>query len=225
MIARNRFLGSMIAALVFGAGVMGMARDARAVPLPPEGVPLTNGLTFTVEDKQFTIDSCVVTAIGVVGITACNQLTVTALVEGGLLGFALNGAIASIFGGQNDVSIHYHVDVLDPNFAISDAHLDMAGGASGTGVAQVDEVLTDALHNPLAHLHATAADPSDDAVFAPVTTVFVAKDILTITGVDGVAQISIVDQLFSQTHVPEPATMAVLGAGLFGMGLLRRRRE
>jgi hypothetical protein len=110
----------------------------------------------------------------------------------------------------------------------------VAAGHIGTGIAAVDEtacvgdtganncangswIALNAIHS------AVAVVPFAHVVFDPVSVVdIVMKDIGVRGGVDGVATLSAVEQRFSQ--VPEPGTLALIGAGLLALGVLRRKR-
>lgn len=211
-------------ARVFSALMLAVAGCVFAIT-PAGAVLYTPGLVINSGNLQFTMDSCSVTAVGVVGTADCGQLNFIGLTVAGMFGFGINGVILSLGGGTDDVSLQYHVDVIPPPaHAISDAHLLMAGFASGPGaVIAVDETISDAFGVD-GVLHADLTTPGDSTnLLRDATHLDIAKDILTFSTPGTFAEISIVDQYFSQ--IPEPTLMAVVGLGLTGLGLIRRRRK
>jgi len=140
-----------------------------------------------------------------------------------------------------DMKLFFTAQVTNSNNLISDLHLDYTGSASGYGVSQVAEsVFTNGFGTGLLTslaLTETAAgyNPSSgqtNVTFVPPQSkLWIEKDVF----VDGnlsdtpdgnspfdIASITIIDQTFSQ--IPEPSTMALLGAGMAGLLIVRRRK-
>src|SRR5205814_5552611 len=117
-------------------------------------------------------------------------------------------------------------------FFITDAGLVQGGSSfSANGIGQVAENACAPAHctpsgaiNLLTVDTAGAIQLTDHVVFAPTGSLSVTKDI-SVNGNLGTASISRVDDTFSQTPIPEPASLAIFGVALAGLGLIRRRRK
>jgi hypothetical protein len=128
-------------------------------------------------------------------------------------------------GQTLDSLIQYSVRVLDDGPPITDISAKMEGfGHASQGIVVVAEtgpvnlILFDSSSGTISYQEAVLTNPTRGPI-----TVF--KDI-SVNGNDGLATVSAVWNQFSEseTAVPEPATMLLLGSGMIGMVPFIRRK-
>jgi len=224
--------------LALGAGVLvwGLsALEARAgfVPLATSSpfttldqlLPVGNFTTVAApnETETFSAFSYAVSPVGATP-TASN-VTVLAYQVGNEAGLTFSGGFAAPQLGSSvvDYSILYTV-TAPKGFLINDAILSGVIGVTGTGSSgTVAETLFDAATGlTVATMTIAPGSSSQSVTFAGVNSILVRKDIDLIAGTGGSASISIVNQGFSSTGIPEPTSLALLGIGMTGFFAFRR---
>jgi len=158
----------------------------------------------------------------------------------GNLGISFHGVFWDLpGGGPSDALIRYTVGVsrdgLADGYRISDAHLFLEGVGVGDpnqnqmAYVAVDESfqgINETLNGYASTLGGPKVQKLSDWVFFDelYTTLRVTKDILAYSGSDDTpAVVSVIDQSFSQTMIPEPSTIIVFA--MFGLGLVSRRHR
>jgi len=189
--------------------------------------------SFTVGDKQFSGFDCNIAKGGNQLVTpfTCNDIEVLPIF-GPNLGFRLQSVFGAINTSLIDVLVEYMVESLDPGQLISDAHLSFNGSGNPPGgfITNVVEQFKDANNNVVGQITVTNPPPvfQDWIIFdTPVSKLNVSKDIgLAAFITPAQANISFVDQTFSQTSVPEPSAMGgLLVFGSLGIGAMLKRRQ
>ncbi|BBO31541.1 PEP-CTERM sorting domain-containing protein [Lacipirellula parvula] len=153
-------------------------------------------------------------------------------------GVSFHGIFQDMPGGSaSDALIRFAVEVSpagqQQGWQITDAHLFLGGaGAADESFITVDETFLG--KNETLNAYYSTVGPgvnsklADSTIFTtPVTKLFVTKDIYAnaASGAFLPARATVIDQSFSQTLIPEPATMALAGMGGVAMVTLRRRRS
>jgi len=152
--------------------------------------------------------------------------------EPGLV-FSSTGWTVSSTGGTHgtidlDSSIQFTVVTLDGRPLILDSSLNFTGNFSVTGVAGADiaETVRPGGVPPGISFHVDSTGPFASTVTFPsaVSLVTVSKDLVVIIPPNqaGTATITSFREGFSE-NIPEPVGGFLIGSGLLGLGLLRRR--
>jgi hypothetical protein len=230
---------SLFLALAAGFVVLGLsARDARAglIPLPTtldafvDSGGSTNGNYTTVSNPaageliKFSGFSYTQTTGDPPAASGVHMAALTLPPSPGETGIRFTGAFNAGAGVTSDWTITYQVNELTPGAVINDAYLHVVGGVSGgTGSFNVSETFT-SLNGQVDYgtLEAFNGHQTDTVNLPPgVTSFLVEKDISVVGGSNG-ATLSIIDQGYSSTSVPEPASIALLGIGMTGFLAFRR---
>jgi hypothetical protein len=220
----------MAGALVSLATVAGSG-GANSAPCPATMLAPTytnldgtsNGFACQIDDKTFNnftytnaglIVPVPAAGVGVLPLDAVNP------------GFQFNGNWVVAAGVADDVTINFHVAENPGSPAqITDAMLTLMGLIVPAGGSVVDAETLTLSNGNIVHLTATNTNPGPIVMnFGGVPSLDVTNDMGIIGGTTMPTQVSIIDKQFSQTGVPEPASLAILGVSLLGMGVAYRRR-
>jgi hypothetical protein len=213
-----------IAAGLFVAGIG--APDALAgsmVPLPTTLNNLTpTGVYTSVGPLTFSNFTYTASSVPTGSAPSSSTINVNPFSVSNENGFSLNGTLSAPAGTLVDLTITYVVTAAAGQ-KIDDALLITTGGNfGGTGSYTVDETLVNAsTFAPVGTLSAYTGKAVDTTTFAPVTSIFVTKDIYLSGGSLGVS-LSAITEGFSTSAVPEPTSIALLGIGMTGFLAFRR---
>lgn len=203
---------------------MGLAASGAWADMPTS--PLTVG------DKTFTNFTCTITYFHQEALpSACAQIAVLADTDSyGNLGIDFAGnfnAYNTALYGEGIVDILIGYTVTAPSALITDLHMVFNGAVTGLGATHVAETVNAGagiiaqidVGNPLLETGVVLNG-------GPYTFLNVRKDIELSAGtvLDGSATMSDIGQYFSQTTVPEPASILLFGTLLLGCGALLRKR-
>jgi hypothetical protein len=226
MTKRSFFIA--LAAGVMLLGVSGGVAQAGQVTLPSSlasliGPPPPGGPYAIVGNLEFSTFTYSPT-----GPPTAAQVTVSAFTSVvGETGITFSGGFFAFTGTIVDYAITYEVTALKGT--ITDAYLAATGGNfnNGNGSFSISESITTLGGVQLGKTMEVAGPGSGTTAstsWSPgVTSILVTKDIFLFGGssTPGVT-LSVINQGFSGTSVPEPASFALLGIGMTGFLALRR---
>jgi len=148
----------------------------------------------------------------------------------GEVGLLFNISTGGNLGSGQTADLGFTFQVHCTGCLIHDDTLGIAGGQGGSGTVSLSENvvnLTDLsdLSDLFVFFNSSSSNSTDHGIFSnDVTDIKITKD-LNINGGNNVASVSDFSQTFSQTIVPGPASLILVGSGLFGVGVLGKRKR
>jgi hypothetical protein len=225
---KRRFLFQALAAGLVVLGFSALEARAGYVPLPTTLDLLLPAGSFTTvaaptETDTFSNFSYSTSPVGSPPTAA--DITVKAFNAGPEAGLTFSGAFNALAGTTVDYSFGYTVTAPAGHF-LTDATLSgVFSTFAGTGTGSIGETLINAATGAVVGtMEITSGPPivaSDTINFAGVSSIIVEKDLILNGGSNG-ASLSIFNQGFSSSGVPEPASFALLGIGMAGFLAFRR---
>lgn len=227
----RRFLFLALAAGLLTLSLGSLEARAGFVPLPTTLDKLLPAGSFTTvaapgETDTFSNFSFSSSAIPpTTPVLTAGQLNVGSFTVGNEGGLEFSGAMFAPAGTIVDYKISFVV-TAPLGSLITDAFLGVTYNlpTGSTGLVSIGESLFNNANGAPVGALSVSNPPGtigDTITFPGVQSLLVKKDIFLLGGSLG-AGVSIIDQGFSSTGVPEPASMALLGIGLSGLLTFRR---
>ncbi len=226
----------ILGCLVVASTAFGSTTTCPTAPGTTYDAYLVPGFTCTSGNLTFSSFGFSQSALNTTAIPA-TSIGVTPTVVTGNEGFSFNSgwSVSTATGGAN--TFQDNILTFTATGPMTSLTLMFDGAVTGTGLAHVTENYC--INGPLSGCpggnagQITVTNPNipgppkfnETVFFAPATSVSVSKDITVSSGTAGIATIGVLSNTFAgpTSGVPEPLSFVLLGSGLLGLGLLRKR--
>jgi hypothetical protein len=225
----RRFALAMVA-VALGLGMAASQTQASVMTLQD----LLDGEELVCGDKLFTNFSYLPAALaGDPIIPEASQIIVRCEQNGTDVTVSFQGFWESVYPEISDTVLGFDVYVLDPSYVITGATLFAPGmSATGNGSVRIDETIKTIDDQFLGDLTVGTriGQTVDTTSITPSSAIRVTKDIAVFAGrlpSNSSAGLSFFSQTFTQTLIPEPSSVVLmgLGVGFAGVMAVRRRRN